>query len=637
MALRDVINKVRKDKQSEYMQKYMLCSLAAVDFDDSCRVANRPRYMWVREYNNPTNLFIAWGPDTQDTINLPVRVTRNKQPPHFRRKIVEIDYGRIDDDVTVSAYEAHARNHEWPDTDPGSDVMNVYPRAIFPIAIRRQTGLILYITPGIYQYAGVSYFYNGSQIDMTANLPSAGKAVRICIYLTPVTNVLGTYASAEVISTLEPTYNFPVATSIIPIGWVKLLDTTTTILESQIVDARAFLSISTSGALVDHDHSAPGDGGQFPLINLTSFIGIYPIDANYFPLSDGAGGIDWTEFTGGALADHDHSGDAGDGGQFDLVNLLSTGAADGDIPAADGVNGIAFETPVDISSDAADITAINFQEQGSQPTTPATGHWALWAANDGIHVVDDTGDDTGPFGATQFNDAEGDPAAVDDTAAADGTSAYAARRDHRHQLTANLDDIADVNAPSPNTNDVIYWNGAAYAPIDVNTLITRDWGSMYQDDSGTTITVSATDTDYIVTGMSQGVLKSITFQNSKELKIVTPGDYQVVWSLSYTTASGNQEIEGAVGVNGVRDASTSAHKKITTGTDTVSIGGTGILSLGVNDLVQIVVRNETATVNIGVQHANLSLVYLGPTVTAERKMEDGTTRLLEDGTTRLLE
>lgn len=44
-----------------------------------------------------------------------------------------------------------------------------------------------------------------------------------------------------------------------------------------------------------------------------------------------------------ALIDHDHSGGAGDGGQFPLTNLQSTGAASGQIATADGAGGIGWE------------------------------------------------------------------------------------------------------------------------------------------------------------------------------------------------------------------------------------------------------------------------------------------------------
>jgi hypothetical protein len=46
---------------------------------------------------------------------------------------------------------------------------------------------------------------------------------------------------------------------------------------------------------------------------------------------------------GGALADHEHAGVPGDGGQFDADHLLSTGANDGDVLTSDGAGNSAWE------------------------------------------------------------------------------------------------------------------------------------------------------------------------------------------------------------------------------------------------------------------------------------------------------
>ncbi len=63
------------------------------------------------------------------------------------------------------------------------------------------------------------------------------------------------------------------------------------------------------------------------------------------------------DLEGGALADHDHSGDAGDGGTFDAANLTSGAATDGQVLTADGAGGAAWEdAAAGGASDAADVT-----------------------------------------------------------------------------------------------------------------------------------------------------------------------------------------------------------------------------------------------------------------------------------------
>jgi glycerophosphoryl diester phosphodiesterase len=62
---------------------------------------------------------------------------------------------------------------------------------------------------------------------------------------------------------------------------------------------------------------------------------------NYVLTADGSGGAAWETLP--ALANHDHSGDAGDGGTFDAANLTSSTATDGYVLTADGSGGAAWE------------------------------------------------------------------------------------------------------------------------------------------------------------------------------------------------------------------------------------------------------------------------------------------------------
>lgn len=72
-------------------------------------------------------------------------------------------------------------------------------------------------------------------------------------------------------------------------------------------------------------------------------------------------------------------------------------------------------TPIDdivgiinnLGNGAQDVEAIQFDELGSDPTTPATGKWRLYAKAGGLYVVDDAGVVTGPFGAGGAGDASG--------------------------------------------------------------------------------------------------------------------------------------------------------------------------------------------------------------------------------------
>ncbi len=65
----------------------------------------------------------------------------------------------------------------------------------------------------------------------------------------------------------------------------------------------------------------------------------------------------WAVPSAGTLSDHDHSGDAGDGGTFDAANLTSGVAPDGYVLTADGVGGAAWEAvPAGGTPDASTVT-----------------------------------------------------------------------------------------------------------------------------------------------------------------------------------------------------------------------------------------------------------------------------------------
>ena len=58
------------------------------------------------------------------------------------------------------------------------------------------------------------------------------------------------------------------------------------------------------------------------------------------------------------VPDHDHSGDAGDGGTFDAASLTSGAAADGQVLTADGSGGAAWEDPAGGAMALDDLTDV---------------------------------------------------------------------------------------------------------------------------------------------------------------------------------------------------------------------------------------------------------------------------------------
>ncbi len=86
-----------------------------------------------------------------------------------------------------------------------------------------------------------------------------------------------------------------------------------------------------------------------------------------------------------SIANHDHSGDAGDGGTFDAANLTSGAATDGQVLTADGAGGAAWEDPTGGS--------LTLEEQDGTPsvadvTTIRVTNGTLTDEGDGVVTLD---------------------------------------------------------------------------------------------------------------------------------------------------------------------------------------------------------------------------------------------------------
>lgn len=140
------------------------------------------------------------------------------------------------------------------------------------------------------------------------------------------------------------------------------------------------------------------------------------------------------------------------------------------------------------------------------------------------------------------------------------------------------------------------------------------YGAMGQENEPTTVTINSSGTAEIVGGQEGGETNNVIFQNSQELRILKAGRYLITWALSFNMTSGSgQEVEGAIGKGGVAQSQGSAHRKIGTANDTGAMCGNTILDLAVNNLITIMVTNETSTVNVVIAHASLSLMQVGGT------------------------
>lgn len=184
------------------------------------------------------------------------------------------------------------------------------------------------------------------------------------------------------------------------------------------------------------------------------------------------------------------------------------------------------------------------------------------------------------------------------------------------QCRFSFDVITGVFTYYNNGTDGTIWNG--YFTL-TDGLLSFDgdgsglpYGSMYNHDVSTIVTISFIGTPVRVpSGFTVGQLNFATFDNNREITVIKAGRYKVVWSVSFTSVSANQEIEGSLMVDNVFNDQCTAHRRIATATDTGAMSGTCILDLDADSAISIGILNETSTANVIIEHANMTLSMVG--------------------------
>jgi hypothetical protein len=132
-----------------------------------------------------------------------------------------------------------------------------------------------------------------------------------------------------------------------------------------------------SFTLADHDHSGDaGDGDQLdPEAALTSG----SETQSSILRADGSGGVEWNY-----IPDHTHDGTSGQGSQFNPDNLISTGITDGYVLTADGSGGVAWEA----AASGGPIGYMLYEDQKTQNThggTFTSGSWQTRTLNTEVY------------------------------------------------------------------------------------------------------------------------------------------------------------------------------------------------------------------------------------------------------------
>lgn len=252
--------------------------------------------------------------------------------------------GRSLVDVTTTL---HGSTHGWSGIDP----VYIEKRQLMPLRPTPMGGMNIYVTREVTYYDDKAVLVTGQQLDLAPYVPTTGSWLVLLYKDTDELIKVSTGGALKDIFSLSLADAPQVYPGTVPIALVRLYGGQTGIAEgyqdTDLIDVRQLFSpIDLTGTSGGGGHVIQDEGVSRTQRTNLNFKGalVWAIDnagadSTDIIISGASSGIS----TG--IADHDHSGDTGDGGQFPLVNLQATGVGIGLVPLADGIGGIDWGAP----------------------------------------------------------------------------------------------------------------------------------------------------------------------------------------------------------------------------------------------------------------------------------------------------
>ena len=239
MTLRDIVLQKQKSKAtSEPKIIYTSGIQVAIDYIGDASVFGRPGYVWIKESGQNSGVFQCYSPTVRHTANIPVIVAHQPTKP-LKRRVIDVDWDKLSivDQGEPFALPIHHTTHEWPTMKPGSDVVQVYPRAIVPFRVFPiYTKLSFAVGNSYYIYNGTMVQFTGLiEWDLTDSLPiTVGNYRIVLVYLDASTNAIEVLEGTESADPL-PEYPAPIAETL-PLTYIRLAYGQTTLTEADIID-----------------------------------------------------------------------------------------------------------------------------------------------------------------------------------------------------------------------------------------------------------------------------------------------------------------------------------------------------------------------------------------------------------------
>ncbi len=188
------------------------------------------------------------------------------------------------------------------------------------------------------------------------------------------------------------------------------------------------------------------------------------------------------------------------------------------------------------------------------------------------------------------------------------------------KLQVDGDIVSETTATDSIGSSAIRWLKGWFSGLDIegdlnqvsgNSTINMVYGEMWNHtDAGFTVDLITQMVYENITNLKVGLNNGFSFSSSKLTTLIS-GVYKADYSISFS-GSANSEIGFDVGISGIEQNQTHAHRKIGTGGDIGNVGGTGIITLNAGDVITLMARDEAAPVqDITIVVANLNLWRIG--------------------------
>lgn len=255
------IKKAVRKQDAKYDPNRVIVPAVIASVDGETSPANRPNQTWVDEYGVSSNYSLAWNWTGLNEAGIPVLISKSPKPPYDRTilgvNFAVLNQGQGNTNIPLLMLPRHAPSHQWPEGNPGRDVVRVYQPALMPLRTYPTTGLVVAVYRLIYRTGVTTALFDGQLVDLTASVPGAGLIRRVLVYLDRATNTILTVDGTPVLNNgIIPIPSPDIPDDAIPSADVLLVGAQTVIIEANIVDRREFLERGES------DLPTPTEVGQ---------------------------------------------------------------------------------------------------------------------------------------------------------------------------------------------------------------------------------------------------------------------------------------------------------------------------------------------------------------------------------------